>query len=101
MLPKHTRAFTLIELLVVIGIIALLIGILLPTLNKARESANTIKCSANLRAIGQGIANYLANNRQVYPAAYVYKPAPGWAGPQDQYPTPTYGYLHWSYWLYN
>lgn len=52
-------AFTLIELLVVISIIAVLMGIVLPSLGKAREASRSLKCKANLRSIGQGLQMYM------------------------------------------
>src|SRR3954451_24872331 len=64
---RARRAFTLVELLVVIGIIALLISILLPSLAKARRSANTIKCAANLRSIMQAVHMYASQNRDAFP----------------------------------
>jgi prepilin-type processing-associated H-X9-DG protein len=56
--------------LVVIGIIALLISILLPSLNRARETANRVKCAANLRSIGQSILLYSNENKGAYPRTF-------------------------------
>jgi len=61
------KGFTLIELLVVIAIIALLVSILLPSLNRARELAKRAVCSANLNGIGKGLVIYQAENRDAFP----------------------------------
>ncbi len=74
------RAFTLVELLVVIGIIALLISILLPTLNRARGSATSIKCASNLRSVGQGLAIYANTYGGQLPFGYWDGTAPGTGG---------------------
>ena len=64
------RGFTLVEILVVVGIIAMLIALLLPTLGKAREAANRVACAANLRSIGQGFFLYASDNRGNFPRTY-------------------------------
>jgi prepilin-type N-terminal cleavage/methylation domain-containing protein/prepilin-type processing-associated H-X9-DG protein len=96
MRQQRNRGFTLVELLVVIGIIALLIGILLPSLQKARQSANALKCASNLRSIGQGLAIY-ATNYGVFPASNYYNGLQTDPNGQWQLPTtPTSGYVHWT-----
>jgi prepilin-type N-terminal cleavage/methylation domain-containing protein len=71
---KVKLGFTLIELLVVISIIALLLGILLPSLRKAKEMARKVVCGANVRQQGLGMATYAADYDNKYPLATY----PGW-----------------------
>ena len=67
MRADRRHGFTLVELLVVIGIIAVLIGILLPSLNKAREQARGTYCLGNLRQLGIGMQLYRQYNKDYYP----------------------------------
>jgi prepilin-type processing-associated H-X9-DG protein/prepilin-type N-terminal cleavage/methylation domain-containing protein len=75
------RAFTMVEILVVIGIIAVLMGILLPVLSKARQQANTVRCATNLREMG--------NAFQMYASAHAGRIVPGrmprYNGPDSTY----------------
>jgi prepilin-type N-terminal cleavage/methylation domain-containing protein/prepilin-type processing-associated H-X9-DG protein len=66
--PRRSwHGFTLVELLVVIGIIALLIGILLPALSRARESAKRVNCLTNLRSLGQAMYLYANQSKDRLP----------------------------------
>ena len=80
----NAKRFFLIELLIVVAVIAILVGLLLPALNKARETAQAINCVSNLKQIGVGLAAYTADNDD-----YLI-PARGTEGSTGMYP-------HWHF----
>ncbi|MCD4823851.1 MAG: type II secretion system GspH family protein [Phycisphaerae bacterium] len=76
--PSHcAKAFTLIELLVVIAIIALLVGIILPAITKARDFAASSSCQSNLHHINSGIRMYLTSNNAYFPPFIIELPTLG------------------------
>ncbi len=102
----NRRAFTLIELLVVIAIIALLVGILLPSLSSARKEARATQCASNIRQVATGVIGY-ATDFKYLPPSYVYASEPNsdrWVlADQKDFGSgynPPNGYVHWSQMLF-
>jgi len=95
---KPRRGFTLVELLVVIGIIAVLIGILLPVIGRARDQANTTACMASMRNIGQLIYAYSVEFKGSVPFSYYTDTGSGsqTVGENDGDATDKITYVWWS-----
>jgi prepilin-type N-terminal cleavage/methylation domain-containing protein/prepilin-type processing-associated H-X9-DG protein len=83
-MPYRKRGFTLVELLVVIGIIAVLIALLLPSLNRAREHARRTACLSNLRQLASAMIMYNNENKGRFPAAGTAQQVDDWIYWEDE-----------------
>jgi prepilin-type N-terminal cleavage/methylation domain-containing protein/prepilin-type processing-associated H-X9-DG protein len=100
---RQASGFTLIELLLVISIVALLVGILLPSLGSARNEGRAIKCAASSRAVGQAMLIYSTDYRFI-PPSYVYPDEENglaWSMSRQTGSDSATGYIHWSYMLFS
>jgi prepilin-type N-terminal cleavage/methylation domain-containing protein len=88
------KGFTLVELLVVIGIIAVLLGILMPALGRARDQAHRVNCMSNMRNIMQGIVMYASENKNALPYC-------NWGGNPAGTPGWLYDNPAWGAWTPN
>lgn len=77
-----SAGFTILELLVAIGVIAILVGLLLPTFARLRSAAHKTVCSSNLKNVGVAIEAYLQKNKYIYPSAR-HMPSPFFSSDAD------------------
>src|SRR5271155_2252959 len=80
---RKARAFTLVELLVGIAVIAVLIGVLLPAVSRARGQANQVACMSNIRQLTLAFMMYCDDNQGWLPRAAAYATAPDEESTQD------------------